>query len=74
MTYKIQTLCNTICRSSCLDWLDFAGVNLTNNPPCCTVRESEDEDEQYDEPSARPRVRVDTIRCVETAYDKHTAG
>lgn len=72
-TYKVQPLRNTICRSSRLDRLDFAGVNLAHDSPCCAVCQREDEHEQYDEPSAGSRVRVNTICCVESSYYKHTA-
>lgn len=71
-TYKVQTLRNAICRSSRLDRLDFAGVDLARDSPCCAVCQSKDEYEQYDKPPARSRVRVNTICCVKSAYYKHT--
>ena len=74
MTYKAQTLRNTTCCSSRLNRLDFAGVNLADNAPGCTIRQSEDENEEYDEPPASSIVCMDIICCVETAYDEHTTG
>lgn len=74
MTHEVQTLRNAVCRSSRLDRLNFTGVYLANNSPCCAVGQSEDENEQYDKPSARSVVCVDTICCIKTAYDKHATG
>ena len=70
-TYKAQSLRNAVRSSSGLRWLHLACVDLANNAPSSSIRQSECKDEDDDKPSSYTHSSVHAVRSIQAANDKH---